>query len=263
MDKQNSKALVVAFYLSKFDKTSYANLNFGNATNTHKIIGEILSVNPNSIKNMREEFDPYHPNDRVGWYQRPLRPSRQKVFDSFSELSEHALRTIVLGILNEDTNDSLSQMIELVVETNDSDSDDHDSSNSENITYSSRGITGEKAEEYFKNNWKSHYPFFSEIENKTKDGCGYDFKIISDNAKKLIEVKGMKNLTGGILLTSKEWETAKEYQENFDLFIVSNINETPSVQIITNPAAKLEPKETIQTVIQVNYTVSNKQLEQA
>ena len=112
MDKQNSKALIVAFYLSKFDEIAYKQLDFGNNTQTHEKIGGILSVNSNSIKNMRDEFDPYHPNNRVGWYQRPLRPSRQKVFNSFTDLSELALREIVIDILNQKSDDNLEPVIE-------------------------------------------------------------------------------------------------------------------------------------------------------
>jgi hypothetical protein len=48
---------------------------------------------------MRDEFDPLHDNPRVGWYQRPLRPSRAKVVESFQDLSEEEIRDVVLEIL--------------------------------------------------------------------------------------------------------------------------------------------------------------------
>jgi len=261
MNKQNVKALIVGLYLSKFDKVAYEKLNFGNSTTTHSKIGEILSVNPNSIKNMRDEYDPYHPNNRAGWYQRPLRPSRQKVFETFTDLTELALRGVVLDILNQKHDESVLQIIEHISNSNENEAE---AGSSNEIIYTSRGITGEKAEKYFQNNWQSHYPDYSNIENKTKDGCGYDFKLIADdNLEKYIEVKGMKNTTGGILLTSKEWEVAIEQTNNFDLFIVSDINESRSVKIITNPAKNLIPKKQVQTVIQVNWTLTSKQINEA
>ncbi|MFA0117058.1 DUF3883 domain-containing protein [Vibrio breoganii] len=255
MESQNSKALIVAFYLSKYDKEAYINLNFGNRKKTHAKIGQILTVNPNSIKNMRDEFDPYHSNNRAGWYQRPLRPSRQKVFNSFSDLPELALREIVLDILNKKSDESICPILEHISNSNESDDE---------TIYTSRGITGEKAEKFFEENWKVHYPEYSNIENKTKDGCGYDFKLICNhNTEKYVEVKGMKSSTGGILLTSKEWDIAIEEGNKFDLFIVSNINELPYVKIISNPAKSLNPKKQTQTVIQVNWSLSNKQINEA
>ena len=259
MDPQNTKALIAGFYLSKFDKVAYEKLNFGNSTTTHSKIAEILRVNPNSIKNMRDEYDPYHANNRAGWYQRPLRPSRQKVFDAFTDLTELALREIVLDLLNQKHDESVLPIIEHVSRSN-----DNEAGSVNEIIYSSRGITGEKAEKYFQNNWQLHYPEFFNIENKTKDGCGYDFKLIDDNnLEKYIEVKGMKGATGGILLTSKEWEVAIEKTNNFDLFIVSDINERQSVKIITNPAQNLIPKKQVQTVIQVNWTLTSKQINES
>lgn len=258
MDIQNSKALIVSFYLSKYDTVAYKNLNYGNMTNTHAKIGEILDVNPNSIKNMRDEYDPYHPNNRSGWHQRPLRPSRQKVFNTFTDLTELALREIVLDILNQKYDESVVPIIENISNQQDDESCDDETA------YTSRGITGEKAEKYFQDNWKVHYPDYSQIENRTKDGCGYDFKLIgNDNSEKYIEVKGIKSENGGILLTSKEWDVAIEETNKFDLFIVSNINENPVIKTISDPAKNLIPKKQVQTVIQVNWTISSKQINEA
>ncbi len=259
MDKQNSKALVIAFYLSKFDEIAYEKLNLGNNTQTHEKIGEILSVNPNSIKNMRDEFDPYHPNERVGWYQRPLRPSRQKVFNSFTDLSELALREIVIDILNQESDDNLEPVIEYIADSSETDED-----LDEDVIYSSRGITGDKAERFFIENWQMYYPSFSNLINRTKDGCGYDFELGSDdNLEKFVEVKGLKSATGGVLLTSKEWDVAIDEEEKFDLFIVFDVNDNPTAKIISNPAKRLFPRKQVQTVVQVNWTLTSKQITDA
>ena len=99
MKESHTLALIVANYLSKYDKEAYKDLGFSTSSDAHKQIGRALGVNPNSIKNMRDEFDPLHDNPRVGWYQRPLRPSRAKVVESFQDLGEEELRDVVLEIL--------------------------------------------------------------------------------------------------------------------------------------------------------------------
>jgi len=103
MKKGNELALVIAYYLSKFDKKAYESLGFGSNTRTHEQIGRRLSVNPNTVKNMRDDFDSIHPNPRAGWHQRDLRPSRRKVVEDFGHVPEHELRDYVVGVLSEDS----------------------------------------------------------------------------------------------------------------------------------------------------------------
>ena len=258
MNQGNSEALIVSFYLSKYDKVAYKNLNYGNAKNTHEEIGKVLSVKSNTIKNMRDEFDPLHDNQRVGWYQRPLAKSRRNVYDTFSNLPESALREIVFDILNKCSDEPIKLVLESISKTNES-----NENTTQVISFTSRGITGEKAEEYFKKNWKKYYPKFEDIENRTKDGCGYDFTLVSSSSKRYIEVKGLKDLKGGVLLTSKEWDVASNEESLYDLFIVCNLDIDPKVKIISNPASKLKPSKNIQTVIQVNWSLSSKQIEEA
>lgn len=253
MEIGSKKALIVAFYLSKYDERAYLNLGYGNASDTHKKIGEILEVKSSSVKNMRDEFDPLHTNNRVGWYQRALRPSRQRVFDLLNEVSEISLRAIVLNLLDSNENQELSAALESV----DIKEGDQDNNKTELNT---RAMTGEQAELYFLKHWKDHYPEFITIENRTKDGCGYDFKVISDSSTRYIEVKGMKSFKGGVLLTDKEWKIAHDETDTFDLVIVSDLENSPKVQIITNVANKLQPTMQIQTVIQVSWSVTSKQL---
>ena len=140
MKENNSLALIVAYYLSKFDKTAYQNLGFGTSKKTHEEIGKVLDVNPNSVKNMRDEFDPIHENPRAGWYQRPLRPSRKKVLESFQHLDEEELRDVVLSILNNNDLNSNQDFAGIVSNISKIESNKNSSS-----TYAVRGPTGRKA----------------------------------------------------------------------------------------------------------------------
>ena len=104
MKNNNYLTMVIAYYLSKFNDSAYKALNFGNKSKTHEAIGKILDVNRNTVKNMRDEFDPLHENKRAGWYQRELRPSRQKIVERYQHLEEEELRDYVFEIL-ENKND--------------------------------------------------------------------------------------------------------------------------------------------------------------
>ena len=52
-----------------------------------------------SFKNLRDEFDPWHPNGRLGWHKRPLRANRERVLMELREVSEDALLEMADPIL--------------------------------------------------------------------------------------------------------------------------------------------------------------------
>ena len=85
MNKNNQLALIVSYYLSRCDKDAYTHLGYKNFNQAAKEIGEILGVKKSTVKNMRDEFDPYHENSRVGWYQKELRGEPIKSYGIFSE----------------------------------------------------------------------------------------------------------------------------------------------------------------------------------
>ena len=95
MKEENKLALIVAFYLSKFDVLAYESLGFGGSVSTHKTIGDILDVKANTIKNMRDEFDPLHDNPRKGWHQRELTGSREEVAKQYKNYTEKELLALV------------------------------------------------------------------------------------------------------------------------------------------------------------------------
>lgn len=92
-------AYIVAYYLSRFDKDAYKKLGFGNMTETHEKIGSILEISPNTIKNFRDAFDPYHKNNRRGWWQRDLWRFEKEIYEGFQEYYEQELYVLVSNIL--------------------------------------------------------------------------------------------------------------------------------------------------------------------
>ena len=91
--------LITSYYLSRCDMRAVKALGYKNFTEAFNGIGDLINENPNNIKNMRDEFDPYFPNARRGWYQRPLRASRQEVFDELAAYSDAQVEQLVKQLL--------------------------------------------------------------------------------------------------------------------------------------------------------------------
>ena len=256
MKESNSLALIIAFYLSKYDKLAYKQLTYHSNIATHKEIGRILGVNPNSVKNMRDEFDPLHDNPRVGWYQRPLRPSRAKVVETFQNLSEEELRDIVLEILTNPKfakSDDFSDIIEPISK--------REKKRKGKSVFIIRGPTGRDAEEAFiKHHQKYGEPVNGKLQDMRDFGCGYDFEITNGIQKTQVEVKGLDGDSGGIMFTSKEWDVAKNNGQSYYLAIIRNVSKTPIIQFIQNPAAILKAKKSVFTTVQVRWNVAEKEL---
>jgi hypothetical protein len=249
MKQSNYLCLVVAYYLSRYDKNAYNALGFGNRTETHRAVAKILEANANTLKNMRDEFDPLHDNKRAGWYQRELRPSRQKIVEAFQNLEEEELRDLVKEILENKKVIEPTNPVDLV-EVIDQPSYDT------NSIFIVRGITGRKAEEiYIEFHQQNALPIPGKIIDKRDHGCGYDFEI-NGESKVYIEVKGLDGKSGGISFTSKEWDVAKKERENYFLVLVKNISISPVIEIIQNPYETLEPKRYVFTTIQIRWNLT-------
>jgi len=254
MESKHVLGLYVAYYLARFNEIAYANLGFGNQTETHKKIGDILSVKQMTIQNWRDEFDPLF-GHRAGWYQRPMSPSRVKVAQALEHLDELQIRGIVKDILSEKMDDE-SDEVELLLAIASDKTNDKSKRN-----FILRTPTGKAAEEYFqKYYFENKKPIVGNLIDCRDLGVGYDFRIETLTEKYFVEVKGMSELTGGVLLTDKEWTVAQMEEENYFLCIISNLNEKPELKFIQNPAHKLNPKKNIYTSIQINWSLSQNQI---
>lgn len=261
MDKGNALALVVAYYLSRHDRSAYTALGYATMKDAHDEIGRILSINPNSVKNMRDEFDPVHDNHRAGWYQRPMLPSRKKILAAFEGLPEKELRDIVMGILREPDFPKKSGLWEAVLPML-SEVEAQSGSNENKYTYVPRGVTGSMAEQCFLEHHKSTgLPRPGLIIDKRLEGCGYDFEIIDEDGERaLIEVKGVDSNRGGISFTSKEWNMAKDRRASYFLAIVLEVSSMPIVHIIQDPASKMAPKQYVFMAAQIRWDIGWKDL---
>lgn len=256
MNEENKLGLIVAFYLSKYDMLGVKNLGYKTFTEAFKSIGTNLGIKANTIKNMREEFDPLHNNNRVGWYQRELRPSRSKVYENYNNLSEPALREIIKDILSEkeEKDDELIKDISIYIES--LRSEEEEKSEKEQRSYTTRGITGKKAETIFKEQFENDciQGYRGKLIDKRECGCGYDFELEEGIC---FEVKGAIGDATNVLFTDKEWTVACEMRDKYILVLVTRVDEaSPKIKLIKNPVNKLEAKKQIQRVITVNWSVN-------
>lgn len=253
MESNHKLGLYVAYYLSRFSKTGYENLGFGNMYTTHQKIGELLSVPANTVRNWRDEFDPLF-GHRVGWYQRPMTQSRIRVVEALKDLDEISVRAIVLDVLNLNTQTKEYEIEQLVQIVSDKEPD------FETRQFILRGLTGKSAEEYFISQFnENNTPFIGKLIDCRDLGCGYDFKIEGSKVN-YIEVKELAAEKGGILFTNKEWQKANDAGDDYFVCLVKNVDKNPEIKYIKNPAEKFNPEKSVHTVIQVNWCVSEKEL---
>lgn len=256
MNDKHKLCLYVSYYLARFNNEALNQLGYETWNIAFNDIGEKLDVKPNSVRNRRDEFDPLF-TYRAGWHQREMSPSRIKVAQALENLDEIQIRSIVKDILSgrlKENSGEKEQLLSIVSERP--------------LSYK-RGFvlrtpTGKAAEEYFiEYQKKFSEPESGELIDCRDLGCGYDFKIRNPRNEKFIEVKGIADFLGGILFTDKEWRIATEMQNDYFLCIVSGVKNSPQIKFIQNPVLKFNPKKNIITTIQINWSLTNKQLAEA
>jgi hypothetical protein len=93
-----------------------------------------------------------------------------------------------------------------------------------------------------------------EIEDTTKLGCGFDFKLTSQDVFYGVEVKGMNEAKGSIALTNKEHSVASIMGDRYFLFVVKNFKENPFHELYPNPLdGGLSFNRIEQKVIQISW----------
>jgi len=241
---KRDKAILVGLFLSKFDKEGLSILGFNRFTEAFNALGMSIEIKPASIKNYRDEFDPLFPNPRKGWNKRKIRVYCENYYKDFGGLGIEDFSLLIKKIISK--NHTIDVLKTKVLNEN---------KNEE--TYAKRLITGNAAENYFKNIYHT-IPIFREleIENTTQLGCGFDFKLTSSSTDYFygIEVKGISANSGNILLTEKEYKVASFLKKNYFLFIVKNFIDKPNHVFYQNPVLQnLNFKKTKRKVTLISY----------
>jgi Domain of unknown function (DUF3883) len=240
------KLILSGLYLSKFDSLGVKKLGFENFAEAFNVIGYALGSRPASIKNYRDEFDPLFPNNpRKGWHKRSTRDYCLAVFKEYDGLDLESFTSLVKSFFGFDEN--LWSEAEPVEQLDIGAS-----------SFAQRLITGIAAEQYFES-IHAKIPEFNGylVEDTTRFGCGYDFRLRSERDHEdllAIEVKGLKDRNGSLLFTPKEYDVASELRERFFLFVVKNFRESPYHEIFRDPLSTgLQFRRTERITIQVSW----------
>ena len=240
-----TKCLVVGYAMSRLDKQYLAQQKATSWNKAFQQAAEALQVPPASIKNLRDEFDPFHPdNGRQGWHKRPLRQSRQRVLDELNEVSDDALQELVRRILVYDEAATKEAIDSLGVTTY----------RAHNVA--ERLLTGRRAEEYFLKYSQRLLDISPSLLLDLRQGAlGFDFGV-KNNPDRAIEIKGMKTKKGEILFTDREWTEAKRRQDNYCLVVIGNLAAKPAAGIFINPFSTLTARCTYQSSITASWRSS-------
>jgi hypothetical protein len=238
------KLILTGLYLSKYDSIALKKLGFETFVEAFNVIGYAMGSKPASIKNYRDEFDPLFPNPRKGWHKRPVRSYCLKVFEEASDLDFDSFTGLVRSFVGYDENVWSEVRSE----------EEPDESESQ---FAKRLITGLAAEQYFES-IQPALPEFKNfaLENTTRLGCGYDFRLHSETLKDFlaVEVKGLSGRIGSLSLTPKEHEVANALRNRFFLFVVKNFQDNPFYEIFQDPLfSRLQFKRTERIAVHVSW----------
>lgn len=84
-------------------------------------------------------------------------------------------------------------------------------------------------------------------EDVSAQNVGYDLTSEGETGRRCIEVKGRAGV-GAVVLTPNEWITAGRLGERYFLYIVTNALSCPQLTVIQDPAAKLQPGESVKVL---------------
>ncbi len=236
------KSVISGLYLSKFDLDGLKRLDFESFSQAFNVFGFALDVQPASIKNYRDEFDPLYPNNRKGWHKRTMRAYCKTILNEFGDLQLDEFVKLLKTIIYKDYD--LDSLIEEIAKTEGEDS-----------SFAKRLITGHAAENYFTQKYKEVDLFREcELEDKTKCGCGFDFWLVSPDSFYAVEVKGINEQSGNISMTKKEHTVASVLRNQYFLFVVTNFRETPFHQLFRDPLnSDLAFEKIEQKIIQTSW----------
>ena len=180
-----------------------------------------------------KEFQCYFDNNRKGWWQKAeVYRFRKDLIDMmFGSEDVHSFAEIVKMLLASEGKKTGKTIIEKpIVRTK----------------FKRLQETGMEAENYFIYHFDKEEKFKDgQLTDARLYGDGYDFQVDVQEHSYLAEVKGIRKPKGRIRLTAKEFEKAKEYQSDFILSLVTNLDDIPKLVLIDNPLNHFEFKKSI------------------
>lgn len=232
-----TEALVLGYAMSRLDIDYLSGRRVKTWQQAYREAALALSKPPATFDNLRDEFDPIHPNPRQGWRNRPMRSSRERVVTELADVSDEALMEMVSRILQRDEEAVVEAIDALAVVTK------------VPANVAERLLTGRRAEDYFlENALRLVGAEREEVIDLRLSAGGFDFGI-RDRPEAAVEVKGLKLKSGGILFTDREWQEAARRRQDYLLVVVGNLAAEPIAQVIPDPHTMLSASCTLQTSV--------------
>lgn len=216
---------LIGYGLAKFDLNFIKEFGYKTKQQFYEYIVSIgIAETSGTVKNRQDLFDPFFDNKRKGWWQKGNTYIHRKI--------------LIDSLFGEEDCPSYVKLVKLYIQEKFS-CDQKNLDWIQPITkskFKQLQDTGIAAELFFLNNYQTIDLLANgEIYDGRTFGDGYDFQINVNNQLFLAEVKGIRRQTGSFRMTNKEYEKAKEYKDNYGLFIVSNLEDMPKISCFLNP----------------------------
>lgn len=236
-----TEALIIGYAMSRLDAEYIQWRKASSWQEAYDEVSRAMSVRALSIRNLRDEFDAYHNNKRVGWHKRTIHPSRQRVLEDLKDVSDDALKALVERIIARDGESTAEAVDSLAAIPR----------TAQNVA--ERLLTGRRAEEYFVENCERIIGIKqTDLIDCRQLACGFDFAV-TGLPHLGIEVKGIKPMQGSILFTDREWSEAGYRRDNYWLVVVGNLAASPHPKIVRDPHQNLKASCSYQVSIAASW----------
>lgn len=219
---------LLGYGLAKFNDDFVRQFGFATKTEFYDYFVKIgIAERVGVVKNRQDLFDPFFDNGRKGWWQKGNAYIHRKTLidNLFGKEDVVGYTNIVKMYLHD--NFGIKELIVKVKPIQKS-------------RFKKMQETGLEAELFFMNNYDQIELFNCGIlEDARLYGDGYDFQIDVTEKSFLAEVKGLREKNGNFRLTENEFKKAQEYESDYILTLVLNLNEQPKFLTIENPLKNL------------------------
>ena len=239
---------LLGYGLAKFDNEFIKEFGYQTKSDFYQYFVDLgIAETRSVVKNRMDIFDPFFPNQRSGWWKRmeDYRPRKELIDSLFGNEDVVNYANIVKLYLQGFHNAKEITLIESPILKS---------------KFKRLQETGLEAELYFMNNYRKESVFHNGIlEDARLYGDGYDFQISVEKNNYLAEVKGIRGKQGDIRLTLKEYQQAEYYKSDYFLSVVSDLESSPKLTLISNPLKQLKFEKVIrQTKDIVEYHLVDK-----
>ncbi len=222
---------LIGYGLAKFDMDLVRQFGFTTKKAFFEYCVEIgIAQTVGVVKNRQDLFDPFFDNNRKGWWQKGITYIHRKEFiESIFENEVKNVETFLdlVKLYIEDDfilNKYLERPVPPILKSK----------------FRQLQETGKEAELFFMNNYEQ-IDIFKEgqLEDARLFGDGYDFQIDVNKRFFLAEIKGLRVNNGSVRFTENEFSKATEFQNDYILVVVSDLDRTPRMNVLSNPTQNL------------------------